>query len=265
MVLATHNVKVLGSGSRVVVLGHGFGTDQSCFQHIVPTLLQKDLRVILYDVMGAGSTNTDGFNFKRYSTHHAHADDLLAILDELEIQSCVYVGHSMSGMVGCTASIERPEVFEKLILLGASPRYLNDESYVGGFEQQDLDQVYDSMRADFQAWVSAFAPLAVGADVNSRAVQEFRRTLSKTKPEVAVHILQAVFQSDLRSILPQVTVPCHVVQSIKDITVPVQVAEYFRKHLGGSTTVELLQTEGHLPQLSAPETVVPMLLRCIDQ
>ena len=123
MVLATHNVKVLGSGSRVVVLGHGFGTDQSCFQHIVPTLLQKDLRVILYDVMGAGSTNTDGFNFKRYSTHHAHADDLLAILDELEIQSCVYVGHSMSGMVGCTASIERPEVFEKLILLGASPRY----------------------------------------------------------------------------------------------------------------------------------------------
>ena len=83
-------------------------------------------------------------------------------------------------------------------------RYLNDESYVGGFEQQDLDQVYDSMRADFQAWVSAFAPLAVGADVNSRAVQEFRRTLSKTKPEVAVHILQAVFQSDLRSILPQV-------------------------------------------------------------
>lgn len=123
MVLATHNVKVLGSGSRVVVLAHGFGTDQSCFQHIVPSLLQKNLRVVLYDIMGAGSTNTDGFNFKRYSSLHSHADDLLAILDELEIQSCVYVGHSMSGMVGCLASIDRPEAFQKLVLLAASPRY----------------------------------------------------------------------------------------------------------------------------------------------
>ena len=123
-VLATHNVKVLGcSGSQVVVLGHGLGTDQSVWQLTVPSLLQKNLKVVVYDIMGAGSTNTDDFNFKRYSSLHAHADDLLAILDELEIESCVYVGHSMSAMVGCLASIERPEVFEKIILLAASPRY----------------------------------------------------------------------------------------------------------------------------------------------
>lgn len=124
MVLATHNVKVLGSGNKVVVLAHGFGSDQSVWQYIVPALLQKNLRVVLYDMMGAGSTNTDDFSFKRYSSLHAHADDLLAILDELEIQNCVFVGHSMAGMVGCLAAIERPQGFQKLILLAASPRYV---------------------------------------------------------------------------------------------------------------------------------------------
>ncbi|CAI7771545.1 unnamed protein product [Closterium sp. NIES-54] len=203
-ILEQHNVRLIGSGAQLVVLGHGFGTDQSVWQHIVPHLLD-DYRLLLFDLMGAGSTNPDNFSFARYSTLHAYADDLLAILDELDVQECCYVGHSVSGMIGCIAAIERPDVFKKLVLLGASPRYLNDGDYFGGFEQEDLNQLFLAMQSNFRAWVSGFAPLAVGSDIDAPAVQEFSRTFFCIRPDIALSVAKTIFQSDMRAILPQVS------------------------------------------------------------
>lgn len=121
--LEAHNVRVVGNGSELVVLAHGFGTDQSVWKHVLPHLVD-DYRVILFDNMGAGTTDPEYFSVSRYSTLHGYADDLLSILLDLEINSCIYVGHSVAGMVGCLASLERPEIFSKIIMVSASPRYL---------------------------------------------------------------------------------------------------------------------------------------------
>ncbi|XP_024390568.1 karrikin insensitive 2 receptor CA [Physcomitrium patens] len=262
--LSSHNVRDLGNGDQVVVLGHGFGSDQSMWRYIVPSLLSNNLKIVLFDIMGAGTTDPEHFSSKSYSSLQAHADDLLAVLRELDIVSCVYVGHSMSGMIGCLASIQRPEIFRKLILLATSPRYLNDRNYYGGFEQHDLDQLFANIKFDFKSWVSVFAPGAVGGDIDDKAVQEFFRTLLSMRPDIVLSTSKTIFQSDLRSILPEVTVPCHIIQSRKDLAVPVEVAEYLSRNLGGWTSMEILQTEGHIPQLSSPELVIPVLLRCID-
>ncbi|CAM6013524.1 unnamed protein product [Sphagnum balticum] len=152
------------------------------------------------------------FSFQRYSTLHGYADDLLSILDELEAQSCIYVGHSVAGMVGCLASIERPLFFSKIIMLSASPRYLNDANYFGGFEQEELNQPFLAMQSNFKAWVSWFAPLVVGADIQSPAVQEFGQTLFNIRPDIAFSVAKTIFQSDLRCTLARVTVPCHILQ-----------------------------------------------------
>ncbi|KAL3696730.1 hypothetical protein R1sor_010806 [Riccia sorocarpa] len=261
-ILEAHNVRIVGLGEELVVLGHGFGTDQSVWKEVIPHLLD-DYRLILFDNMGAGTTNPDYFSFQRYSTLHGYADDLLAILDELEVESCIYIGHSVSGMVGCLASIERPYLFSKLIMISASPRYLNDVNYFGGFEQEDLNQLFEAMQSNFKAWVSGFAPLAVGADIESEAVQEFSRTLFNIRPDIAFSVAKTIFQSDLRSILPQVTVSCHILQSYKDLAVPVVVSDYLKHSFGGKTIVEILPTDGHLPQLSSPDVVVPVLMRHI--
>jgi pimeloyl-ACP methyl ester carboxylesterase len=122
--LDAHNVRVIGNGSQVLVFGHGFGSDQSAWQFVVP-YFANDHKVVLYDLMGAGCNNQNNFNFARYATLHAYADDLLMILDEMQIESCIFVGHSMSGMIGCIASIERPQVFRKIVLLSSSPRSLS--------------------------------------------------------------------------------------------------------------------------------------------
>ncbi|XP_010277133.1 PREDICTED: probable esterase D14L [Nelumbo nucifera] len=257
-----HNIRVLGSGERIVVLAHGFGTDQSVWKHLVPHLVD-DHRVILFDNMGAGTTNPDYFDFDRYSTLEGYAYDLLAILEELGVASCIFVGHSVSAIVGALASIARPDLFSKLITISASPRYLNDVDYYGGFEQEDLDQLFEAMRENYKAWCSGFAPLAVGGDMDSVAVQEFSRTLFNIRPDIALSVAQTIFQSDFRQVLRLVTVPCHILQSSKDLAVPVVVSEYLHRNLGGESIAEVMPSDGHLPQLSSPDVVIPVLLRHI--
>ncbi|KAA3457435.1 putative esterase D14L [Gossypium australe] len=257
-----HNLKVLGSGDRVIVLAHGFGTDQSVWKHLVPHLVD-DFRVVLYDNMGAGTTNPEYFDFNRYATLEGYAYDLLAILEEINVDSCIFVGHSVSAMVGAVASISRLDFFSKIIMISASPRYLNDVDYYGGFEQEDLDQLFEAMGANYKAWCSGFAPLAVGGDLESVAVQEFSRTLFNMRPDIALSVAQTIFQSDMRQILNHVTVPCHILQSVKDLAVPVVVSEYLHQNLGGESIVEVMTSDGHLPQLSSPDIVIPVLLKHI--
>lgn len=257
-----HNLKVVGSGEQIIVLAHGFGTDQSLWKHLVPHLVD-DYRVILFDNMGAGTTNPEYFDFERYSNLEGYAYDVLAILEELQVQSCIFVGHSVSAMIGAIASVTRPDLFSKLISINGSPRYLNDVDYYGGFEQEDLDQLFEAMGSNYKAWCSGFAPLAVGGDMDSVAVQEFSRTLFNMRPDIALNVAQTIFQVDLRQILCHVTVPCHILQSIKDLAVPVVVSEYLHQNLGGESIVEVMTSDGHLPQLSSPDIVVPVLLRHI--
>ncbi|XP_050377671.1 probable esterase KAI2 [Argentina anserina] len=257
-----HNVRVLGSGQQIIVLAHGFGTDQSVWKHLVPHLVD-DYRLVMYDNMGAGTTNPDYFDFERYSTLEGYAYDLLAILEEFQVESCIFVGHSVSAMIGAVAAVLRPELFTKLVMIAASPRYLNDEGYYGGFEQEDLEQLFEAIRANYKAWCSGFAPLAVGGDMDSVAVQEFSRTLFNMRPDIALSVAQTIFQSDMRQVISMVRAPCHILQSVKDLAVPVVVSEYLHQNLGAESIVEVMSSDGHLPQLSSPEIVIPVLLRHI--
>ncbi|KAA8528460.1 hypothetical protein F0562_035815 [Nyssa sinensis] len=257
------NVRVVGSGEKILVLAHGFGTDQSAWQRILPYFLPY-YRVILYDLVCAGSVNPDYFDFRRYTTLDAYVDDLLSILDALGVDRCAYVGHSVSAMIGILASIRRPELFSKLILIGASPRFLNDKDYHGGFEQGEIEKVFSAMEANYEAWVSGFAPLAVGADVPA-AVREFSRTLFNMRPDITLFVSRTVFNSDMRGVLGLVKVPCCIVQTAKDVSVPQSVATYLKNHLGGRNTVEMLNTEGHLPHLSAPGMLALVLRRALSR
>ncbi|KAG9143661.1 hypothetical protein Leryth_017161 [Lithospermum erythrorhizon] len=259
------NVRVVGSGEKVLVFAHGFGTDQSAWQRILPFFL-RDYRVVLYDLVCAGSVNPDYFDFRRYTTLDSYVDDLLNILDALSVDQCAYVGHSVSAMIGLLASIRRPELFSKLILIGASPRFLNDKdnNYHGGFEIEEIEKVFSAMEANYEAWVNGFAPLAVGADVPA-AVREFSRTLFNMRPDISLFVSRTVFNSDFRGVLGLVKVPCSIIQTAKDVSVPVSVASYMKNHLGGRSTVHMLNIEGHLPHLSDPTLLAQELRRALSR
>lgn len=142
-------------------------------------------------------------------------------------------------------------------------RFLNTGDYYGGFEIEEIDQLCKAMESNYNSWVSGFAPLVVGGDMESVAVQEFSRTMFNMRPDIALGMFRTIFTSDLRSLLGHVTVPCHIIQSSRDLAVPVSISEHLHQNLGGKSIVEIIATEGHLPQLSSPEITIPVLLRHI--
>jgi pimeloyl-ACP methyl ester carboxylesterase len=195
----------------------------------------------------------EDFNPSEYGELSAFADDLLNLLDELELESCYYVGHSVSGMTGALAAIEAPSKFKQLALLNASPRYLNEEGYVGGFRQEDLDSLFAAMMTNYQAWVAGFAPMAVAADIPS-AVSQFSAGLLAMRPDVTARISKMVFQSDVRALLPLLAVPTLLIHSRGDVAVPEAVGHYLHSAIQNST-LAWIEAPGHLPHLSAPREV----------
>lgn len=249
-----------GAGDRVVLLSHGFGSDQTSWDYIRPAL-EAHFRVLSYNLAGCGDDGARSYDPEVHGTLFGYADDLLALITEQQVPQVSYVGHSVSGMIGMIAATYRPELFERLVLLQPSPRYLNDAAsgYVGGFEQGDLDALYAAMATNYQSWAAGFVPMVMGVD-DQHVLARFSATLFKMRPDIARHILRMIFQSDHRSIVPRVTTPTHFIHSRKDVAVPVEVAHWLHAQTPGSVA-EILELEGHLPHLTQPELVATALLR----
>jgi sigma-B regulation protein RsbQ len=253
-----HRVTVAGDGP-VLVLQHGFGTDQAVWDKVRPSLTGR-FCVVRMDLAGAGSHGAGTFDAGQYDHIDAYADDLLLVMQELGIAECLFAGTSVGCMVGLLAAIARPRAFRKLVCLAASPHYLNDGEYVGGFEQEDLDGLFDTMHRDFQGWISGFAPLAVRGLPDSAAVKEFSASLFSYRPDIALSMARTIFLSDFRRHLGLVETPTVLLQTLNDIAVPMEVGEYMQRHIRHST-LEVLPVQGHFPQLADPEVVSEALLK----
>ncbi len=252
-ILKRNNVHVVGSGPHTLIFAHGFGSEQGAWRQQVAAF-QDRYRIVLFDHVGCGQSDLEAYSPHRYRSIHSYAEDLLELCAELKLLDVTLVGHSVSGMVGVLAAIAEPRRFRQLVLVKASPRYLNDEGYTGGFTQEQLDGLYQAMSSNFYAWASGFAPLAVGNAERPELAQEFATTLSAMRPDIALHLARVIFQSDHRADLPRVTMPTLILQSGGDIAVPPVVGEYMARNIPRARLVSLAAT-GHLPHLSAPEAV----------
>ncbi len=251
-----------GQGRQIAVLAHGFGTDQSAWSALRPWLDSR-FDVISFDLAGCGTGGANSYDFGRHESMFGYADDLIDLIDEVALQDIVYIGHSMSGMIGAAAASARPELFDRLIMIGASPRYLNDGDYIGGFEQADLDQLFASMAANYQAWVAGFAPMVVGIADNA-AIAEFSRTLFAMQPDIALNTSRTIFGSDMRQTAKRITRPVHLIQTAEDVAVPVAVGHWLAQAIDGST-LDIIDAAGHLPHMTHPAAVLAILENRLDQ
>jgi sigma-B regulation protein RsbQ len=250
-----NNVQVLGSGRETLVFAHGFGSEQSAWRHQVEEFQQR-YRIILFDHVGCGGSDFNAYSPHRYRDLHGYAEDLLELCDELKLTDCILVGHSLSGMAGLLAAVVEPRRFRQLVFVKASPRYLNDSDagYRGGFEQSELDALYAAMSSNYSAWASGFAPRAMGNPERPELGQEFVRTLSAMRPDIALSIARILFQSDHRMDLSRLKVPTLILQSGEDLAVPDAVGDYMARRIP-LAKMSTIEARGHLPHLSAPEAV----------
>jgi sigma-B regulation protein RsbQ len=247
-----------GSGTITAILSHGFGTDQDAWSELLPWF-QERFDVITFDLAGCGPDGAKSYDFDHHGSMFGYADDLIDLMDELGLRDCLFVGHSMSGMVGATAATARPELFARLVMIGASPRYLNDADYVGGFEQPDLDHLFESMAANYQAWVAGFAPMVVGVD-DSEAIADFSRTLFQMRPDVALATSRTIFGSDMRQTARRLSRPVHLIQTASDVAVPPEVGVWLSDVIQNAT-LDIIDASGHLPHITATGEVLRILER----
>jgi len=245
------NVTVSGRpDGQPMIFAHGFGCDQHMWRYVVP-LFEDDFRVILFDHVGAGRSDLAAYDPERYRSLRAYGDDVLVICRELELKDVIFIGHSVSAMIGVLAAGAEPERFAKLVLVSPSPRYIDDGSYVGGFSESDIAELLDSLESNYLGWSSAMAPAIMGNAERPELGEELTESFCRTDPQIARQFARVTFLSDNRADLTEVTTPTLVLQCRQDVIAPVAVGEYVAAAIPDSKLV-MLDATGHCPNLSAP-------------
>jgi len=261
--LRRNNVKVLGESGPWLIYAHGFGCSQRMWDQVTP-FFRSTHRQVLFDYVGAGKSDLRAFDASRYSSLHGYAEDVLDVCDALEFESGVtFIGHSVSSTVGLLASIKRPRLFSRLVLLGPSPCFLNDGDYCGGFERKDLEELLTLMDQNYLGWANALGPLVAGS-TNPTVSRELSDAFCSTDPETTGVFARATFLSDNRADLPQVSVPSLILQHRNDALASLAVGEYVHSQLRGST-LQVLDVSGHCAHMSHPKLVADAIQSYLAQ
>ncbi len=250
-IFARHHITIAGVGTTPMLFVHGFGCDQRMWRFAAPTFCDR-YRTILLDQIGAGRSDLSAYDARKYATLQGYADDILAVCAELALTRVIFVGHSVSAMIGILAAAKAPDRFAHLVLIGPSPRYLNDGEYYGGFTPEDINGLLSTLDRNYLGWSRAMAPVIMGNPDRPELAEELTNSFCRTDPVIARAFARVTFLSDNRADLARVGVPSLVLQCSHDIIAPTAVGRYVHQHLRNSQFVQLKAT-GHCPNLSAPE------------
>ncbi len=234
-----------------MLFAHGFGCDQNLWRFVTP-MFESNFRVIVFDYVGAGSSEIAAYDSQRYSSLKGYADDVIDICRALDLRDVIFVGHSVSAMIGALVAIAEPSLFAKLVMVGPSPRYINTDDYIGGFDAADIEELLVSLDSNYLGWSSAIAPAIMGNPHRPALGLELTESFCRTDPEIARQFAGVTFMSDNRADLALVEVPTLVLQCRDDIIAPLEVGAYVQRCLPNAEIV-VLDATGHCPHLSAPE------------
>jgi sigma-B regulation protein RsbQ len=253
-VIRRNNVTVFGEGEQPMLFAHGFGCDQNMWRLITPAFA-PDYRVVLFDYVGSGKSDLSAYDPARYRTLDGYAQDVLDICEALDLRDVLFVGHSVSSMIGVLAANRAPERFSRLIMVGPSPRYINDIGYIGGFERADIEGLLDLMERNYLGWASYLAPVVMKNEARPELTQELRESFCSTDPKIARRFAEATFFSDNRADLAKVRVPSLIMQCSEDAIAPSEVGTYLHRTLPNST-LQRMKATGHCPHISHPEETI---------
>lgn len=237
-----------------MMFAHGFGCDQNMWRYVTPDF-ESDHRVVLFDHVGSGSSDLSAYSRDKYASLQGYADDILEICRELDLEDVIFVGHSVASMMGVLAAAAEPVRFAKLILIGPSPRYIDDPPYETGFSRTDIDGLLETLDSNYLGWSRQMAPLIMGNPERPELGEELTNSFCRTDPEISKQFARVTFLSDNRNDLQKVSIPTLILQCSEDAIAPQAVGEYVHRHIPRSELV-LMKATGHCPNLSAPEETV---------
>ncbi|TCD08549.1 alpha/beta hydrolase [Pedobacter frigidisoli] len=253
-ILIRNNVKILGEGSQVIIFAHGFGCAQSSWKFMTDAFLE-DYRVILFDYVGSGESDITQYNHFKYSTLDGYACDVVEIIEALDLIDVIFVGHSVSSMIGMIAALQKPKAFKKLVFIGPSPRYLNDRDYIGGFEASDIELIFSQIADDYADWAKGIAPVVMDNDDKPELTNFLLECFEQTEPSIALSFAMATFKTDCRERLKDLTIPSLTLQSSADPMVPTSAVEYIYANTPKNFLV-VMEATGHYPHICEPDETI---------
>lgn len=263
LIRARNNVRFSGHGERVIMFAHGFGCDQTMWRLMAPAF-EADYRLVLFDYVGCGKSDWSTWDAQRYDSLRGYAQDVLDILNAFDLQDVIFVGHSVSAMIGMLASIEAPDRFARLIHIGPSPCYVNEAGYTGGFERKDIEGLLDLMDKNYIGWAAFLAPVVMKNPGRAELTEELQSSFCATDPRVTRQFARVTFLSDNRADLAKVTVPSLILQCSDDAIAPDAVGQYLHSVLPQATLRQMAAT-GHCPHMSHPEETVALIKAYLQQ
>jgi sigma-B regulation protein RsbQ len=258
-----HNINIVGTGAKTIILAHGYGCDQNMWRFIAPAFADR-YRVVLFDYVGAGRSDLSQYSRQKYGSPEGYADDLLEIIDAVKGAPAIFVGHSVSSLIGVLAANKKPEAFESLIMIGPSPCYVNDGDYVGGFARADIEGLLRTLDDNHMGWSQAIAPVIMKNQDRPELASELEQSFCRTDPKIAKHFGRVTFLSDNRSDLSKVRVPALILQCAEDDIAPECVGDFVHRSIPGSTLVKM-QATGHCPHMSAPDETIQRIREYIER
>lgn len=253
-VVKRNNVTFLGQGTQPMIFAHGYGCDQQMWRFITPAFADT-YRLILFDHVGAGHSDLTAYDPLKYSTLAGYAQDVLELCAELALSDVIFVGHSVSAMIGLLAAIVEPQRFASLIHVGPSPCYINDQDYIGGFTRADIEGLLDFLDSNYLGWAATMAPVIMGNADRPVLAEELSNSFCRTDPTIAKHFARVTFLTDNRADLAKCQTPSLILQCSQDVIAPCSVGHYLQRHLPASR-LTLLNAVGHCPHLSAPAETI---------
>jgi sigma-B regulation protein RsbQ len=260
-VIERNNVHIRGSGERTMVFAHGFGCDQNMWRFVEPAF-EGEFRTVLFDHVGAGGSDLKAYDKSKYASLAGYADDVVEIGREVCLKDAVFVGHSVSCMIGVLAAQKAPDMFGKLVMVGPSARYINDGDYVGGFSEKQIEELLQFLEANHMGWSAQMAPAIMGNPDRPELAAELTNSFCRTDPEIAKAFARVTFKSDNRKDLAEVDIPTLILQCSDDIIASKEVGEFVHRGIPNSEIV-FLEATGHCPNLSAPDEVIAAMRRFV--
>ena len=252
-----NNVQIRGTGRQPMLFAHGFGCDQTMWRYVVPAF-EEEYQVVLFDYVGCGKSDWSAYDARRYGTLQGYAQDVLDVVQAFDLRDVIFVGHSVSSVIGLLASLQAPDRFERAILVGPSPCYMNVGDYVGGFERRDLEGLLDLMEKNYIGWAAFLAPVVMKNPGHPELVQELQESFCATDPRVTRQFAKATFLSDYRKEMESVKVPSLILQCSEDAIAPDAVGHYLNRVLPDSTFKQMAAT-GHCPHMSHPAETIALI------
>ncbi|MEG4578967.1 alpha/beta hydrolase [Microcoleus sp. MON1_C5] len=263
-ILRRNNIKLFGQGTQTMMFAHGFGCDQNMWRFVTPAF-EKDYKIILFDYVGSGQSDISAYSYERYSDLNGYVQDVLDICQELALTNVIFVGHSVSTMIGLLSSIQAPNYFDRLIFVAPSPCYINDlPNYYGGFERKDIEDLLDIMDKNYIGWASFLAPMVMQNQDRPELSEELETSFCSTDPVVASRFAEVTFYSDNRTDLANASVPSLILQCTDDMVAPTEVGHYLHRHLPKST-LRLMKATGHCPHLSHPQETIDLIKEYLSE